>query len=118
FGTAIITSPTSPNTTVTSVPTDMNITLRWTENNGTCSSSDDVVIINNAQSVAAAGPDQTTCNTNSFMMAAVPQVASGTWTFVGEYGTAVITSPASANTTVTSVPTDINITLRWTETNA
>jgi len=117
FGTAIITSPTSATTTVTSVPTDMNVTLRWTETNGTCSSFDDVVIRNNAQSVAAAGPDQTKCNTNNFMMAAVPTVGSGSWTFVGESGSAVITSPTFATTAVTSVPADVNITLRWTETN-
>ena len=116
-GTAVITSPTSATTTVTSVPTNMDITLRWTETNGNCSSTDDVVIRNNAQSIAAAGPDQTKCNTNSFTMAAVPTVGTGAWTFVGASGTAVITSPTSATTTVTSVPTNMDITLRWTETN-
>ena len=117
FGTAVITSPTSATTTITTVPTDMNITLRWTETNGTCIDDDDVVIRNDAQPVADAGPDQTLCNTSTFTMAAVPSVGTGAWTFVSLFGTAVITSPTSATTTITTVPTDMNITLRWTETN-
>ncbi|NGY38999.1 hypothetical protein FQU23_016000, partial [Flavobacterium sp. XN-5] len=116
-GTAVITAPTSATSTVTSVPTDMNITLRWTETNGNCSSTDDVVVRNNAQSIAAAGPDQTKCNNSMFTLAAVPTVGNGAWTFVGASGTAIITTPTSANSQVTSVPTDMNITLRWTETN-
>ena len=116
-GTAAITAPTSATTTITTVPFNTNITLRWTETNGACSSTDDVVIRNDEQSVAAAGADQTLCNTATFTMAAVPTVGTGAWTFVGAHGTAAITVPTSATTTITTVPVNTNITLRWTETN-
>jgi hypothetical protein len=114
---AVISTPGSATTTITSVPFDQNITLRWTETNGTCSSFDDVVIRNDAQPIAAAGADQTLCNTSTFTMSAVPTAGTGAWSFVGESGTAVITTPGLATTTITSVPTNQNIALRWSETN-
>ncbi|HLN75323.1 MAG TPA: T9SS type A sorting domain-containing protein [Prolixibacteraceae bacterium] len=70
-----------------------------------------------AQPTANAGLDQTLCNTSTFTMAAVPTVGTGMWSFVGEHGSAVITTAGSATTTITSVPFDQNITLRWTEVN-
>jgi hypothetical protein len=114
-GGASITNSSLRTSTVTSVPANTDITLRWTTTNGACSSSDDVVIRNDAQPVAAAGADQSLCNTSTITMAAVPTVGTGAWTFVS--GSASITSSSSATTTITTVPTNTNITLRWTETN-
>src|SRR5204862_510237 len=119
-GTAVITTPCSNGTTVTTVPENLTITLRWTVKNGVCKdSSDDVNIRNDKQPVAAAGPDQTKCATPSFTMAgnAVASPHTGSWSFVGASGTAVITTPSSNVTTVTTVPENQTITLRWTVKN-
>jgi len=89
--------------------------LRWTITNGTCSSTDDVVIRNDAQPTAAAGADQSLCNTTTFTLAAVPSVGTGAWSLIS--GSASITSSLSATTTITAVPTNTSVTLRWTETN-
>ncbi|UMB53477.1 choice-of-anchor L domain-containing protein [Lutibacter sp. A64] len=47
-GTATITTPNSPNTTVTGVNSGSAVTLRWTIENGACSDYDDVVLTNKA----------------------------------------------------------------------
>src|SRR5205085_2454082 len=120
FGTAVITSPTSNTTTVTTVPENTNITLRWTVKNGVCTdATDDLVISNEQQPTSAAGPDITKCSTPTFTMAgnAVSSPLSGTWSFVGSFGTAVITAPTSNVTTITTVPENQTITLRWTVKN-
>jgi hypothetical protein len=45
-GSAVITTPTSPTTSITNVGTGRYVTLRWTETNGTCVAYDDVLILN------------------------------------------------------------------------
>ncbi|WP_281322054.1 DUF7507 domain-containing protein [Flavobacterium aestivum] len=116
-GTAIIANIHLATSGVTGVPAGTAAVLKWKIVNGTCSTEDDVVLTNDAAPIAVAGPNQTKCNTSTFTMAAVPSVGTGVWSFVGASGTAVITSPSLATTTVTSVPVNQNITLRWTETN-
>src|SRR5688500_20374960 len=103
-------------TTVTSVPYNQTITLRWTVTNGACSAQDDVTIRNDEQPVVSAGPDQVACEQSSFTMAATSSVGTDRKSVVEAKGTAVITRPTSATTTVTSVPYNQTITIRWTGT--
>ncbi len=117
-GTATITTPTSATTTITGVPAGTSATLRWTTANGTCpSTSDDMVVTNTAlPTTAAAGADLVNCNNGTFTMSGnVPTVGTGVWSVVS--GTAVITTPTSATTTITSLPAGTSATLRWTISN-
>lgn len=52
-GTASISNPASPVTTVTGVPLGSSATLRWSVSNGTCTATDDVTVSNNAAPVSA-----------------------------------------------------------------
>ncbi len=117
-GTATVTNPASPVTTVTGVPAGTTATLLWTISNGSCVDSfDDIMVTNTiAPTVSDAGIDQEICNTGSFLMAAnAPTVGTGTWSLVS--GTATITDPTSETTTVTGVPAGSSATLRWTISN-
>src|SRR5690606_8759870 len=113
-GTAFITNPSSPTTTITGIAPGTSATLRWTIDNGVCAeSSDDIVLINHASpSPAVAGPDQEQCNDGTFTMAATnPAIGTGTWSVIS--GSATITSPNSFNTTVTGVAPGTSVTLEW-----
>ncbi|MVT44586.1 hypothetical protein GO495_28600, partial [Chitinophaga oryziterrae] len=113
-GTATITTPASPTSTVF-VLAGNTATLRWTITNGACVLTDDVVLTNNKKIQATAGADQNHCATPAFTMAAnTPATGSGLWTLVS--GAATITTPASATSAVT-VATGATATLRWTITN-
>ncbi|SEW47078.1 hypothetical protein SAMN05428988_6599, partial [Chitinophaga sp. YR573] len=113
-GTATITTPASPTSTVF-VLAGNTATLRWTITNGVCTSNDDVVLTNYKKIQAAAGADQNHCATPAFTMAAnTPATGSGAWTLVS--GAATITTPASATSAVT-VANGATATLRWTITN-
>jgi hypothetical protein len=74
---------------------------------------------NDAQvTTAAAGADQALCNTSTFTLNGnTPSSGTGAWSFVGSSGSASITSSSSRTSTVTSVPSSTDITLRWTITN-
>src|SRR5690606_22434395 len=113
-GTATITNPTSPTTTIPGVPVGTTATLRWTISNGGCTPSfDDIDLINHElPSTADAGLDKENCNDGNFTMTAVdPAIGSGTWSLVS--GTASITSPNAFNTPVTGVPVGTSATLEW-----
>ncbi|MDY0781709.1 hypothetical protein SLH33_13000, partial [Tenacibaculum sp. IB213877] len=115
-GTATITDTSSPTTGVTVAAGD-TVTLRWTISNGSCTdSTDDVVLTNDAlPTTAAAGTDQTQCNTSGFTMAAnTPTVGTGIWSIVS--GTATIADTSSPTTGVTVAAGD-TVTLRWTISN-
>ncbi|MDY0781696.1 hypothetical protein SLH33_12930, partial [Tenacibaculum sp. IB213877] len=115
-GTATITDTSSPTTGVTVAAGD-TVTLRWTISNGSCTdSTDDVVLTNDAlPTTAAAGTDQTQCNTSGFTMAAnTPTVGTGLWSIVS--GTATIADTSSPTTGVTVAAGD-TVTLRWTISN-
>ncbi|MDY0780663.1 VCBS domain-containing protein, partial [Tenacibaculum sp. IB213877] len=99
-GTATIADTSSPTTGVTVAAGD-TVTLRWTISNGSCTdSTDDVVLTNDAlPTTAAAGTDQTQCNTPGFTMAAnTPTVGTGIWSIVS--GTATIADTSSPTTGV------------------
>jgi hypothetical protein len=120
-GSASITSSASATTSITAVPSNSSVTLRWTETNGTCSSStDEVIIRNNAlATISNAGADQSLCNTAQFTLAGNnPSLGTGAWSLIGSSGSASITNSSLRTSTITSVPENTGgITLRWTITN-
>ena len=114
-GSVTITTPSSRTTTVSGLGAGLTATLRWTVTNGACSSFDDIVLYNST-ATANAGPDIIQCGSGTFTMAAnMPVGAIGTWTIIS--GSANITSPNSYNTTITDLPIDSSVTLRWTVNN-
>lgn len=116
-GTANISTPSSPTSTVTGIGTGVN-TLRWTITNGACNqtTTDDVVItlFNNAQSTPNAGPDASLCTpTSTYTMqgSAISAPATGTWTLVS--GTGTIGNANSPNATISGLGIGANV-FRWT----
>jgi hypothetical protein len=110
-GAATITSPASASTTVTGlVQGSYNFRLTVTDNLGASSSSDVTVTVNgnNQPPMVNAGSDQTiTLPTNSVSLTGTASdadgsVASYSWSKTSG-GAATITSPSSANTTVTGL---------------
>jgi hypothetical protein len=85
------------NTELTYTATDLTQTTKFRAfftNSGLCQGNEittsEATILVTPSPVAAAGPNQTQCNNNSFTMAALPSVGTGIWSFVGDFGTAVI----------------------------
>ncbi|MDR6843819.1 HYR domain-containing protein [Flavobacterium granuli] len=112
FGSAMITTPSSPITTITGVAAGTSVTVRWTAGTGSCTASDDVILTNNTTAPTVSNQqDQTLCSTSTFTMT---QSGLGTWTFVGSSGSAIITTPSSPTTTITGVAVGTNVTVRWT----
>ncbi|MDX9750127.1 MAG: hypothetical protein RBT71_03515, partial [Flavobacteriales bacterium] len=120
-GQGTITSPDSPQTTVTGLGVGENIFV-WTVSNGPCDdaiTSDPVSIFLYDQNNAAvdAGPDQALCMPgNSTAMQAAPLTfpATGQWTLVGGGGT--IADPTDPFTTVSGLPVGVS-TFSWTVDN-
>ncbi|MGO4819733.1 DUF7507 domain-containing protein, partial [Flavobacterium sp. W22_SRS_FP1] len=83
-GTATITTPSSPVTTVTGLVAGTTATVRWTVSNGTCSAFDEVVVRNNiAPSPPVSGGNITECKEPSMQtltaIATVPEGYSIIW---------------------------------------
>ncbi|MBW8049745.1 MAG: T9SS type A sorting domain-containing protein [Cytophagales bacterium] len=117
-GTATITTPTSPTSSVTGLITSASATLTWTISNGSCTNSIDSVIINVDQlpTVANAGPDQNLCNITTTTLASnTPAVGTGLWAVVS--GTATVTIPTSPTSGVTGLVAGASATLTWTISN-
>ncbi len=120
-GTANITTPTSPTSTITGLVAGV-VELQWTINNGPCANpvtSDRVLItvFSNANLPAAAGADQELCTPNTSTTltgSALITPATGTWTLVSGFGT--IVSPSSPTTLVTGLAVGDNI-FRWSVSN-
>ena len=90
--------------------------FRWTVTNGTCSATDLVQVIIDATVTANAGVDQRQCGGTSVTLTGNnPAPGTGLWTKVSG-GTATITSPTSASTTVTGMTFGTYV-FRWTVTN-
>jgi gliding motility-associated-like protein len=108
----------NPTATIT-VAAGTSVTLRWTITNGTCPSTDVVTVTNYvAPAAAAAGPNQTKCNTNTFTMAAnAATVGTGTWTLpVGSTAT-IAAGQQNSPTAVITVPAGSSVVATWTITN-
>ncbi len=122
-GTGTFANATSPTSAVSGLAIGTNV-FQWTLNNGPCAgglTSDQVTIVrfDPATAAANAGPDQDLCTVGGTASAtlagnAASAPATGLWTVVS--GTATITNPASATTTVTGMAPGI-VVLRWTITN-
>jgi gliding motility-associated-like protein len=97
-GTAVITAPGSPTTTITNFSTSGIYSFIWTV--GTC--SDTATITVNAQ--PDAGPDQTVgCAILPGGSATMAAIGTGTWSaWPNNPGTAIITNPNSPTTTITT----------------
>jgi len=111
-GSAIITDPNSPTTTVTNLGYGENV-FRWRIKNGSCPASADAVKLTRYQAptVADAGPDQAFCETDQTTLAGnTPVVGTGTWILVSGSGT--IVSPNSPSTLVTNLGYGANV-FKW-----
>nr|MCU0430297.1 family 16 glycosylhydrolase [Cytophagaceae bacterium] len=115
-GTATIANANSPTSGLTAIGVG-SVTLRWTISNGVCTPSTDEVVItrNAAPTVANAGADQSVCANSANLSANAPTVGTGVWSVIT--GTATITNPSSATTSVTGLGAG-SVTLRWTISNA
>ncbi len=102
---AIITTPTSPTSTITGLTIAGNYSFVWIITNGSCISRDTVVITVNATVIANAGPDQQLCDAVSTTLAGNnPAPGNGTWTTTSG---ATITTPSNPNTTITGLSTGV-----------
>jgi gliding motility-associated-like protein len=114
-GSGTITTPSSPNSTVTGLGTGPNV-FQWTISNGPCPPSSDQVTITNtgAPTDSDAGPDQEVCGNSTILAGNTPVSGTGIWTLVS--GTGTITDPSSPNSTVTGLGTGENV-FQWTISN-
>src|SRR6185436_11910572 len=113
-GTATITNPSSPTSTVTAL-TAGSYTLKWTISNGSCTpSSDNMIITVNSAITANAGPDQNICILTTTLTGNSPNPGTGSWSVVS--GIANITNPNSPTSSVTGLGIGNNV-LRWTISN-
>jgi len=112
-GMATITNMNLYNTSVTNLALGNNI-LRWTVSDGSCTAFDEIVVQNNAPTTANAGSDLTVCNGNANLIGNTPSVGTGLWTVI--VGSAVISNPNLATTSVTNLTLGANA-FRWTITN-
>lgn len=84
--------------------------------NNTVDTESFTVKISEPATIAEAGPNQVKLSTRDFTLVGnTPTVGTGKWTLVS--GTANITSPANPQSSVTGVPYETSVTLKWTITN-
>jgi gliding motility-associated-like protein len=114
-GSGTITSPSSPNSTVTGLAAGANV-FQWTISNAPCSSSSSQVTITNTggPTTAIAGSNQSVCSTTAILNGNTPSVGTGLWTLISGSGT--ITSPSSPNSGVTGLGVGPNV-FQWTISN-
>lgn len=83
IGSEVITTPSSPTTTVTGVTSD-TLTLRWTLTSGVCTDADDVdvILLGGAPSTAIAGSDVVGCEGETVeLVGSMPTSGSPEWTY-------------------------------------
>ncbi|MBS1918656.1 MAG: hypothetical protein JST17_00220, partial [Bacteroidetes bacterium] len=103
-GTVTITTPSSPNSTVTNVPVGGTATLRWTITNGACISSDDIVLRNYALPATPTSVTATPASICAGASSNLKAISSGNtiyWYTVSTGGTNIGTSASGANFSVT-----------------
>ena len=115
-GTAsFVPTPNAPDATV--IVSDYGTyTFRWTEANGTCTSSAVVTVNFYEQPVADAGPGGDACDLD-YQLAAVPSAGVGSWSMIDGTGTALFTPDASSPTALVTVSEYGTKQFRWIETN-
>ncbi len=111
-GSGTIVSPNSPTTTVTGLGIGPN-TFRWTSTNGNCPALSDDVVVSRDQNptTAAAGANQSTCDTLAVMAGNAPSVGTGTWAIISGSGTPA--SPNNPNSTINGLGVGTNV-VTWT----
>jgi gliding motility-associated-like protein len=126
-GSGTITTPSSPGSTVTGLGIGTNV-FQWTLNNGPCAngittSQVTITRFDAALAPATAGPAQDLCTAGATGLASTTLAgntavapASGAWSVVSGPAGAVITTPASATSTVTNLAVGTHV-LRWTINN-
>jgi gliding motility-associated-like protein len=115
-GPAIFTpNASAPNATVR-VTAYGTYTFRWTETNGTCSSSDLVTVIFYQSPIANAGEGGDACDLD-FELNAVPSAGTGTWTMITGTGTAVFAPSANSPTVTVTVSEYGTKEFQWKEEN-
>ncbi len=119
-GTATITTPNSPTSTVTGLGIG-TVTLRWTINNGPCGppTTDNmtITVFDENAATANAGPDQQLCTpttTTTFAGNNPTPPSTGVWTLVSGSGT--INTPGSPTSGITGLGVGTNV-FRWTINN-
>ena len=118
---AVITSPSSFNSTVSGLGLGKSVTLRWTISNGACEPSFDEVVLTNSDSIkvaASAGADQRNCGYGTFNLSANAPAANetGLWSLVS--GTATLPADLTNPTiTVSGVLPGTTAVLKWTLSN-
>ncbi len=122
-GTAVITDPNNPTSTLTGLTEPGAYVLRWTitDDNGICTeTTSDVTITVNQITVADAGVNQNVCEDNTTLAGnAAGTDETGTWTIISEpvAGTAVITDLNNPTSTLTGLTEVGDYVLRWTITD-
>ena len=98
-GTATITNPSLPNSTITSVGA-AGAVLEWTTSNGVCPNSTDQVQITLSPGVTAAvaGNDQTVCTGTFSLGGNTPTNGSGNWSVIS--GAATLVDPTLPNSDI------------------
>lgn len=117
-GSGTFSNANSPTATVSGLSVGLN-TFRWTLLNGVCNDSqDDVNITRDVVTTAAAGLDQTLCNSTSTTLAGnTPTSGTGTWTVVnGCVGCTFSPNASTPGATLNNIPAGSS-TVRWTLTN-
>jgi hypothetical protein len=113
-GTPVITTPTSPTTTITGLTAGTTYIYRWTiSSTGCSSSSDEIQITTSTSDPVNAGLDQTLCGIDN---SAFLTTGTGLWSQISGPATAVITNPNLATSTVTGITTTGDYMFRWTTT--
>ncbi len=100
--TAVFSSTTTANTTVSNMMPDRNV-FRWTLTQNGCDSFGEVEIFNNEPSdpIIQNGSSVAVCDTEITLIATAPSEGNGTWTLIS--GAGVIATPTSATTLVTGL---------------
>jgi gliding motility-associated-like protein len=115
-GAGIITSPSSPTSTVSGLAAGANV-FQWTITNSICPAStfDQVTInVDSSPTTANAGLDQSICTSSTTLAGNTPTVGTGTWTRLSGSGTA--TTPSSPTSTVTGLTLGSSV-YQWSITN-
>ncbi|MBK6542538.1 MAG: gliding motility-associated C-terminal domain-containing protein [Flavobacteriales bacterium] len=120
-GTAIITDPNDPNTTVTDLGIGIN-TFNWQVDNGPCvngitNDQVSILVFDATNPAADAGPDQELCPPNTSTVMAGSNLitpATGTWTLISGQGT--IADANSPTTAISNLAIGENV-FEWTVSN-
>ncbi|MEI8086986.1 MAG: hypothetical protein WCG93_12300 [Paludibacter sp.] len=117
-GGAVITTPTSPTSTVTGLM-DGLYSFRWTITNGACFTVDDVSLFaSTPPTTPLAGADINVCGATSTTLAAnTITTGTGYWSLISGPNAPVITNNALPTTTITGLVTGEPYILRWNSRN-